>query len=83
MARVKRFAASRVRQVIRGGRTDIFRVRQSSLEAYLPLLNELWNSGCRNGAELWRRVQTKDFRGALRVVSEGAPAAAPSAHPAS
>jgi transposase len=71
---VRRTGHSRklVRQVIRGERTDIFRGRQSSIDAYLPLLDELWNSGCRNGAELWRRLQTKGFRGALRVVSEWA-----------
>jgi hypothetical protein len=46
---VRRTAHSRklVRQVIRGERTDVFRVRQSSLEAYLPLLDELWSSDCR------------------------------------
>jgi transposase len=71
---VRRTGHSRklVRQVIRGERTDVFRVRQSSLEAYLPLLDELWSSGLRNGAELWRRLKTKGFRGALRVVSEWA-----------
>jgi transposase len=58
--------------VIRGERTDIFRVRQSSIEVYLPLLDELWISGCRNGAELWRRLKAKGFRGALRGVSEWA-----------
>jgi transposase len=71
---VRRTGHSRklVRQVIRGERTDIFRVRQSSIEVYLPLLDELWNSGCCNGAELWRRLKTKGFRGGLRVVSEWA-----------
>jgi transposase len=71
---VRRTGHSRklVRQVIRGERTDVFRVRQSSLEAYLPLLDELWSSGLRNGAELWRRLKTKGFRGPLRVVSEWA-----------
>jgi transposase len=71
---VRRTGHSRklVRQVIRGERTDVFRVRQSSLAMYLPLLDELWISGCRNGAELWRRLKTKGFRGALRVVSEWA-----------
>ena len=59
-----------VRQVIRGQRTDVFRVRQSSLEAWLPWLDEQWSSGCHNGTELWRRLQTKGFRGSLRVVSE-------------
>lgn len=59
-----------VRQVIRGQRTDVFRVRQSSLEAWLPWLDEQWSSGCHNGTELWRRLQTMGFPGSLRVVSE-------------
>jgi len=59
-----------VRQVIRGQRTDVFRVRQSSLEAWLPWLDVQWSSGCHNGTELWRRLQAKGFRGSLRVVSE-------------
>lgn len=71
---VRRTGHSRklVRHVIRGERTDVFRLRQSSLDAHLPLLDELWGSGCRNGAELWRRLQAKGFRGSLRVVSEWA-----------
>jgi hypothetical protein len=36
------------------------------------LLDDLWNAGCCNGAELWRRLEAKGFRGALRVVSEWA-----------
>ena len=44
---VRRTGHSRklVRQVIRGERTDVFRVRQSSLEAYLPFLDEQWGVG--------------------------------------
>lgn len=56
-----------VRQVIRGERGDVFRTRQSSLEAHLPLLDEQWTAGCRNGAELWRRLKAHGFRGSLRV----------------
>ena len=52
-----------VRQVIRGDRGDVFRVRQSSLDAYLPLLDAQWANGCRNGAELWRRLKSDGFRG--------------------
>ena len=59
-----------VRQVIRGQPTDIFRVRQSSLEPWLPWLDEQWRSGCCNGSELWRQLREKGFRGSLRVVSE-------------
>ena len=71
---VRRTGHSRklVRQVIRGERTEVFRVRQSSLEAHLPLLDELWASGCRNGAELWRRLRARGFRGSMRVVTEWA-----------
>lgn len=71
---VRRTGHSRklVRQVIRGERTDVFRVRQSSLEAHLPVLDDMWNAGCRNGAELWRRLKAKGFRGSLRVVGEWA-----------
>jgi transposase len=69
---VRRTGHSRklVRQVIRGERTDVFRVRQSSLEAYLPFLEEQWSSGCRSGAELWRRLRARGFRGSLRVAGE-------------
>ena len=71
---VRRTGHSRklVRQVIRGERTDVFRMRQSSLDAHLPFLEEQWLSGSRNGAGLWRRLQARGFRGSLRVVSEWA-----------
>lgn len=71
---VRRTGHSRklVRHVVRGERTDVFRTRQSSLDAHLPLLDEQWASGCRNGAELWRRLQACGFRGSLRVVAEWA-----------
>jgi transposase len=71
---VRRTGHSRklVRRVIRGERADVFRVRQSSLEAHLLLLDALWASGCRNGAELWRRLRTRGFCGSLRVVTEWA-----------
>lgn len=71
---VRRTGHSRklVRQVVRGQRTDIFRVRQSSLEPWLPFLHEQWASGCHNASELWRRIQAKGFRGRPGVVSEWA-----------
>lgn len=61
-----------VRQVVRGERNDVFRVRQSSLDRHLPWLDAQWSAGCRNGAELWRRLTAQGFRGSLRVVSEWA-----------
>jgi hypothetical protein len=57
---------------VRGGRTDVFRIRTSSLEAYLPQLDAEWSAGCRNGAELWRRLKATGFKGRLRVVTEWA-----------
>ncbi|SEE99865.1 Transposase [Rhizobiales bacterium GAS188] len=69
---VRRTGHSRkvVRQVVRGERTDVFRVRMSSLDAYLPRLDAQWTAGCRNGAELWRRLKASGFKGSLRVVGE-------------
>lgn len=71
---VRRTGRSRnlVRQVIRGGSTDIFRVRLSTIDAHLPFLDAQWASGCRNGAELWRRLKVQGFRGSSRVVGEWA-----------
>ena len=69
---VRRAGYSRglVRKVLRGQRSDIFRVRSSSLEPYLPWLDQQWAAGRRNGAELWRSLKSQGFRGCPRVVSE-------------
>jgi hypothetical protein len=60
------------RQVLRGDRGDVFRTPQSSLDAHLPLLDAQRDGGCRNGAELWRRLKLDGFRGSQRVASEWA-----------
>ena len=69
---VRRTGYSRglIRKILRGQRSDVFRVRQSSLDPYLPWLDEQWEAGCRNGAALWRALRLRGFRGCLRVVSE-------------
>jgi transposase len=69
---VRRTGYSRglIRKILRGQRSDVFRVRKSSLEPYLPWLDEQWEAGCRNGAALWRALRERDFRGCLGVVSE-------------
>ena len=59
-------------QILRGEREDVFRIRQSSLTPWLPRLERDWAGGCRNGAELWRRLRADGFRGSLRVVGEWA-----------
>jgi transposase len=71
---VRRTGRSRklVRDVLRGGRTEPFRPRASSLEPWLDRLNAAWTGGCRNGAELWRRLRAAGFPGSLRVVTEWA-----------
>lgn len=61
-----------IRAVLRGQRSDIFRTRQSSLEPWLPWLDEQWAAGRRNGSELWRDLKRRGFRGCLRVVGEWA-----------
>ncbi|WGR98246.1 hypothetical protein MTX26_28945 [Bradyrhizobium sp. ISRA443] len=35
----------------------VFRTRQSSLDLHLTWLDDQWASGCRNGADLWRRFK--------------------------
>lgn len=71
---VRRTGHSRnlVRQISRGGGTDMFRTRQSPLDGHLPFLDAQWSGGCRNGAELWRRLKGQGFKGSLRVVAEWA-----------
>jgi transposase len=59
-------------RVVRGEHHDVFRTRQSSLDQHLPWLDGQWAAGCRNGAELWRRLAARGFRGSLRVISEWA-----------
>jgi transposase len=63
---VKRTGYSRklVRSVLRGQRSDVFRVRQSSLEEWLPWLDSRWAQGARNASAL--------CRGQIGVVSEWA-----------
>lgn len=61
-----------VRSVLRGGRTDIFRCRENSLEPWLGWLDDQWAAGERNGARMWRRLKAQGFRGSLRVVTEWA-----------
>jgi hypothetical protein len=59
-----------VRRIVRGERSEVFRVRISSLAPWLARLNQEWIAGCRNGAELWRRLKAAGFKGSLRVVTE-------------
>ncbi len=61
-----------VRSVLRGGDGDVFRCRIRVLEPHTPMLRAEWEAGCRNGAELWRRLCDGGFRGGLRVVTEWA-----------
>jgi transposase len=71
---VRRTGHSRglIRRILRGQHSDVFRVRESSLELFLPWLDAQWATGERNGTALWRRLKKQGFRGCLRVVSEWA-----------
>jgi transposase len=71
---VRRTGCSRqvVRRIVRGERSEVFRVKVSSLEPWLARLDAEWAAGCRNGAELWRRLKIDGFKGSLRVVTEWA-----------
>jgi transposase len=60
------------RKVLRGQRSDVFRVRERSLELPLQWHDEQWTTGQRNATELRRRLKRQGFRGRLRVVSEWA-----------
>jgi transposase len=71
---VRRTGRSRklVRDIVRGGGGDVFRCRSNTLEPHLAWLDAEWAAGCRNGAELWRRLRSSGFRGSSRVVAEWA-----------
>ncbi len=71
---VRRTGRSRklVRDIVRGGGGDVFRCRSNILEPHLAWLDAEWATGCRNGAELWRRLRGNGFCGSLRVVGEWA-----------
>lgn len=71
---VRRTGYSRglIRAVLRGQRSDVFRTREHSLEAWLPWLDMQWSSGKHNAAELWRQLRQQGFAGSLRVVTEWA-----------
>lgn len=57
-----------VRQILRSEREDVFRIRENSLTPWLPQLEKEWVGGCKNGAELWRRLRAAGFQGSLRVL---------------
>jgi transposase len=71
---VRRTGRSRklVRAVLRNAEDEVFRNRASSLAPWLVPLEAAWSGGCRNGAELWRRLRAQGFGGSLRVVGEWA-----------
>jgi transposase len=72
IVRTTRLSRRTVRRILRGTRNDVFRSRESSLERWAERLDAEWAAGCRNGAELWRRLRDAGFGGGLRVVTEWA-----------
>jgi transposase len=61
-----------VRAVLRNRDDEVFRSRASSLAPWLVALDAAWAEGCRNAADLWRRLRVQGFAGSLRVVGEWA-----------
>jgi transposase len=72
IVRLTRHSRGLVRRVLRGQRSDVFRVRESSLERHLPWLDAQWTASHCNGAELWRGLKAQGFRGSVRVATEWA-----------
>ncbi|MBP2310257.1 transposase [Azospirillum melinis] len=60
------------RKVVRGQRSDMFRIRESSLDLHLPWLDAQCAAGRHNATDLWRRLRRTGFRGNLRIVGEWA-----------
>ena len=61
-----------VRRILAGTRDDVFRSRETTLDRWAERLNADWDGGCRNGAELWRRLRHAGYGGSQRVVTEWA-----------
>lgn len=57
-------------RVLCGQRAEVFRTRESSLDAHLPWLDARWSFGARNGAAPWRELRDIGFRGSVRVAAE-------------
>ena len=61
-----------VRRILAGTRDDVFRSRETTLDRWAERLNADWTAGCRNDAELWRRLRGAGYGGGQRVVTEWA-----------
>ena len=61
-----------VRRILAGTRDDVFRSRETTLDRWAGRLSAEWDGGCRNGAELWRRLREAGYGGSQRVVTEWA-----------
>jgi transposase len=72
IARRTGHSRNHVRRISGGAGTDVFQMRQSTLDGHLPFLDAQWSGGCRNGAELWRRLKGQGFKGSLPIVTEWA-----------
>ena len=59
-----------VRSILAGTRNDVFRSRETTLDRWAERLHADGDGGCRNGAELWRRLRDAGYRGSQRVVTE-------------
>jgi transposase len=59
-----------VRRMLAGTRDNVFRSRETMLDSWAEPLKTDCDGGCRNGAELWRRLRRTGYGGRQRVVTE-------------
>ncbi len=71
-SRLSRYTCQTVRRILAGTRDDVFRSRETTLDRWVERLNADWDGGCRNGAELRRRLRDAGYGGSQRVVTEWA-----------
>ncbi|MDB5524274.1 MAG: Mobile element protein [Rhizobium sp.] len=71
IVRQTRYSRGLVRRVLRGQRSDVFRVRENSLDLHLPWLDAQWAAGHRNGTELWRQLKSQGSAAAFALSPSG------------
>jgi hypothetical protein len=63
-------SAAKPRSASRGESTDMFRIRQSTIDAHLPFLDAQWASAVGMEQNSGAACRLRGFQGSLRVVSE-------------
>jgi transposase len=72
IARATGIARNTARRWVRGRSPEPSRPRRSVLALHAGFLEQRWQEGCRNGAQLWRELRAQGADVGLRVVGEWA-----------